>query len=539
MSALAILALVGGTVTSTIFAVDARRQAAAALAAAAEEKKAKEIAVARETETAAVLDFLEHKVFAAARPVGLDGGLGNDVTLRQAIEAALPFVESIFTNQPLIEARLRMTLGASFYYSGDAKPAAEQFELASNLFTHELGADHPDTRASMHNLAECYAALGRYSEAVKLYEEAHAASKANSHLDHPDMLESTYNLAKSYAALGRQADSLKLYEENFTRRKAKHGPEHSATLESMDDLADSYAALRRHADAGKLREETLVLRKAKLGPDHPDTLTNMDKLANSYAALGRHTDVLKLREELLFLRKAKLGPEHPETLGSMHDLAVAQAKTGCVDKACWVLEQIAKRGFYSKALASATKIGPDGINELTKSAAAYRAEQTLQSLDALVLGELRLLAGDPRSAEVAIRSAIKRDSTKGYCYKSLGLCLLAQCKTDESRQAFQEVLKDRKRKDGTYDLEKADPDQLTAAYFLDLITEQAYIERFASDKRLSCFPLFYIAQRREIEGKKDEAIKAYERCVELGKGDNPHTVRALAEWKLRKLKETQ
>jgi hypothetical protein len=54
---------------------------------------------------------------------------------------------------------------------------------------------------------------------------------------------------------------------------------------------------------------------------------------------------------------------------------------------------------------------------------------------------------------------------------------------------------------------------------------------------LACFPWFYIAQRREIEGKKDEALKAYERCVELGKGDNPHTVSALAEWKLRRLTE--
>jgi hypothetical protein len=103
----------------------------------------------------------------------------------------------------------------------------------------------------------------------------------------------------------------------------------------------------------------------------------------------------------------------------------------------------------------------------------------------------------------------------------LGWSLLAQGKIDEAQKAFQETLNEQRRTDGTFDLEKADPDQMTAANFLDLVTEQAYTEHFASYKKLACFPWFCVARRREIEGKKDAAIKAYERCVELGKGDNP------------------
>ena len=88
---------------------DGERQAKGeALAAAEAERKAKETALAREAETQAVLDFVENKVFAAARPEGQDGGLGQDVMLRRAIEAALPFVDQGLTNQPLIEARLRL-----------------------------------------------------------------------------------------------------------------------------------------------------------------------------------------------------------------------------------------------------------------------------------------------------------------------------------------------------------------------------------------------------------------------------------------------
>ena len=68
------------------------------------EKKAKETAETREAETRAVLDFVETRIFGAARPQGQLGGLGGDVSMRRAIESALPFMERSFTYQPLIEA---------------------------------------------------------------------------------------------------------------------------------------------------------------------------------------------------------------------------------------------------------------------------------------------------------------------------------------------------------------------------------------------------------------------------------------------------
>jgi hypothetical protein len=91
--------------------------------------------------------------------------------------------------------------------------------------------------------------------------------------------------------------------------------------------------------------------------------------------------------------------------------------------------------------------------------------------------------------------------------------------------------------DDTYDIKNADPDQMTLLYIRDRITEQVYVEHFASDSRLACFPWFFIGRRCEIEGKQDTAIEAYERCLDLGEDDNPHAVWAVAEWRLRKLNQ--
>jgi serine/threonine protein kinase/tetratricopeptide (TPR) repeat protein len=320
--------LVVGAAVATWQAIVATRAKRDALASAAAEKEAKELAQARDAETQAVLEFVETRVFSAARPEGRTGGLGREVSLRRAIEATVPFVDKSFTNQPLIEARLRMTLGQFFLDLGEAKIAADQCRTAFRLYSKHLGADHPDTLRSMHHLARSYHDLGRYADALKLREETLALCKARLGPDHADTLRSMSCLAYSYAALGRHNDALELCEETLALQQAKLGPDHPDTLQSMSRLANCYAALRRRADALKLREETLARCKAKLGPEHPDTLRSMYSLANSYNVLGRHTDALKLRKETLALMKANFGPDHPETYRSLNGLAVSCAHLG-------------------------------------------------------------------------------------------------------------------------------------------------------------------------------------------------------------------
>ncbi|HVC93200.1 MAG TPA: tetratricopeptide repeat-containing protein kinase family protein, partial [Pirellulales bacterium] len=319
----------------------------------------------REAETAAVLDFVESKVFAAGRPEGQHGGLGHDVTLLQAVEAALPFVEKSFSTQPLIEARLRMTLGVSFLDLGKADKAEEQFQKARTLCTWHLGPDHPNTLNSMNGLANSYADLGRRAEALALREETLALRKAKLGPDHPDTLGSMSNLANSYAALGRYADAVKLCEQTLPVMKAKI-PDHAFTLNCMNILAISYADVGRQTEALKLQEETLALQKANLGPEHPDTLRTMNGLANSYKHLGRYAEALKLDEETLALRKAKFAPGHPATLLNMNNLARSYFEFG---------RRAEGVNLFEETLAlSKVKLGPDHpatLSSMSNLANAY------------------------------------------------------------------------------------------------------------------------------------------------------------------------
>jgi serine/threonine protein kinase len=217
LAAAAFLAMALGTAVSTWQAVRARRAVAA-------EKQAKVAAQAREAEMRAVLEFVEERVFAAARPKGQAGGLGREVTLRQAIDAALPSVAESFASQPLVEARLHWTLGQSYLYLGEPRTAAEQFEASRALYARHRGPDDPETLRTMNGLASGYLDLGRHAEALELREEALALQKAKLVPDHPETLRSMHSLAYSYDALGRHAEALKLREETLDLQKVKLGP---------------------------------------------------------------------------------------------------------------------------------------------------------------------------------------------------------------------------------------------------------------------------------------------------------------------------
>jgi eukaryotic-like serine/threonine-protein kinase len=113
----------------------------------------------------AVLTFLRDDVFAATRPEGRGGGLGKDVTVREAVNAAEPKIAEAFKDQPIIEAEVRDTLGETYWYLGDPPLAIRQFERAVTLRQTRLGPDHTTTLQSRNNLATAYESLGRWAAA--------------------------------------------------------------------------------------------------------------------------------------------------------------------------------------------------------------------------------------------------------------------------------------------------------------------------------------------------------------------------------------
>ncbi len=366
----------------------ARRERDRAMAAEAQAKAEEEKAHRSAAEARSVLRFFDNHVLAAARPQGQEGGLGKDVTIRQAIDAAQAKIAGAFPDQPTVEASIRDELGLTYHYLGEPASAIRQLERALELRTAKLGPDDPDTLTSQNDLASGYKAAGQWNRAIALFERTLEARRAKLGPDHPDTLTSQNNLALAYRDGGRWDQAIRLFEGTLAVESARLGADHPSTLLTLNNLALTYRDDGQWDRAIALFERTLASRTSKLGADHPDTLLTQQNLAMAYREAGRWDQAIPLFERTLAAQAARLGADHPFTLLTQSNLAPAYVAVGQTDRAIALLERTLK--------ARRAKLGadhPSTYSTQNNLALAYQAagrldrsiplfEQTLASLQA-------------------------------------------------------------------------------------------------------------------------------------------------------------
>ncbi len=329
-----------------------------------------------EREAKAVLAFFSDKVLAAPRPRGRLGGLGHDVTLRAAVDAAESVIASDFAAQPNVEAAIRDTLGTTYLYLGEPTLAIPQHQRALALRTLTLGPEHHDTLKSLNNLAFAYQDAGRTTDAIPLHERVVAISRAKWGPEHPDTLKSLTNLALAYGRNGQYAEAIPLFETVFSVREAILGFEHPDTLNALNNLVVAYYSVGRVTEAIPLQEQVLKHFRATLGPNHPKTLLALNNLASTYLEVGRSEQAIPLFTEALQLRRVEPGPDHPDTLTSMNNLAAAYQIDGQNTEAIRRFEEL-----LPLRVAKLPEDHPDTLRTMYNLAQAYREDgRTAQAI---------------------------------------------------------------------------------------------------------------------------------------------------------------
>jgi serine/threonine protein kinase/tetratricopeptide (TPR) repeat protein len=369
--------LCAATVLSVILAMEARTQAKAAELARQSEIQQRHAAVmdrnkaqaaervAREEEAKAkhsddsrksMLEFFQTRVLAATRPRDDLGGLGFNVTIREALEAAEPQISTSFADHPGLEAGIRHTLGETYYFLGLWDRAAAQLERALALHRQTLGPKHEYTLNAMNYLAGAYQRAGRIGESVRLFEEDLALRKEVFGADHRDTLRVRNNLGSAYKDAGRSADAIRIHDDTLKQVESQFGSDDIDALICRHNLAVDYGDSAQTHLAIELLEKNTKLFEQKLGVDHPSTLVSRQSLAGSYLTANRVADATRLSEANLKMMEATLGPDHPHTLGSRHRLADAYLHTGRRAEGIKLHEANLK--------AQTSKLGPEDLETL-------------------------------------------------------------------------------------------------------------------------------------------------------------------------------
>jgi serine/threonine protein kinase/tetratricopeptide (TPR) repeat protein len=250
-----------------------------------------------------------------------EGGKGAVTTARELLDSGARTVDEDLADQPVVQARLMLTIGNISQRLGLYEQAERLLETTAETRRALLGPDHPDTLQAINDLGVVHRKQGRYDEAEAATREALEGRRAVLGDDHPDTLVSLNGLGNVLWSQGRFDDAEALYLEALKSRRSTLGPDHPDTLRSMNDLAVVYDNQRRFDEAEPLYVEALAARRRTLGDDHPDTLRTINNLAILFLKQKRYLEAEPLYIESLETRTQLLGAQHPATARSMSNLA--------------------------------------------------------------------------------------------------------------------------------------------------------------------------------------------------------------------------
>jgi serine/threonine protein kinase/Tfp pilus assembly protein PilF len=279
----------------------------------------------------AINDFLQNDLLAQAsantqaRP---DTKPDPDLKVRTALDRAAARIAGKFGKQPLVEASIRQTIGKTYMDLGLYPDAQKQLERALDLRHRILGYEHPDTLATMNELAILYRDQGRYVQAEPLFTNVLELRRRTLGQEHLDTLSTMNSLAELYRQQGKHGQAEALYAKVLEHQRRVLGGEHPETLVSMNNLALLYLDEGKYEQAEALLTQALRAQRGVQGEEHPDTLTSMNNLALVYRSQGKYGQAEALYAKVLEIRRRVLGEEHPDTLTSMNNLAGALSSTG-------------------------------------------------------------------------------------------------------------------------------------------------------------------------------------------------------------------
>lgn len=385
-------ALILGLVLAVVGLVEARRQ--------------QQIAASNLADAETITGFLTG-ILEQADPARL----GRNVTVAAVLDRAAASLDTSFAGRPLIEARVRHTVGDTYLRLGRYDAAERHARRALVLAREHLPTSDPRRLRAALALGNALVRLDRREEARLIIDEALGLAsvvepvagrdtlrvlKLDGDLaelsgdlvraesisrrvvegrrsalgsSDPETLIAVNDLANVLMEQGRVDEAQQLYDETLRVRRESLGPDHPDTISSINNLAEVYLTRREPERAEALYREAIERGGRTLGPDHPDQIASLTNLATALAWQDRDEEAEAILSDALAIMRRTLGPEHRQTLAVMHNLGAINGYLGRRDK---------ERELKTEVLEIRRRInGPDHLDTVASEMTLARLHATL------------------------------------------------------------------------------------------------------------------------------------------------------------------
>ncbi len=382
-------------------------------------REQRDIAMAQAAVASSTLAFVREDLLAAADPAALPG---RELTVREALDRAVPAVAVRFAGLPVEQSAVRLTLAELYQALGRDEAALDQARLAISLPLPPSAEDlHQrarllalDSLLTLDRLDEVSAYLAQWApppssewapafdlRAGKLVRRRGDFSAAEALLAQIQASadqrlgpgSSTARVARSERAfvlqmLGRQDEAHDLLGEALDEAVGRLGARHPESLVA----AHALGVLDRHrgkfAEAESRLREVLAQRIDVLGGEHPDTLFSRNELATVLQESKRYDEAEPLFREVLNARTRLYGESHIATRNAMSNLGLLYSLWGRLAEAS---------ALYERTLAVEVPLmgeaHPDTLALMHNIAGLYRKQERLA--EALAMHRRVLAAAGP------------------------------------------------------------------------------------------------------------------------------------------------
>jgi len=321
----------------------------------------------REARKARAINLFLQDTLASVRPDGPD----RDITLREVLDEAVPWIDIALRDEPEIEGSLRITIGNSYRALRRFDEAEDHLRRALTLRTEVFGPNHSA-------VAECINALGLLDFDRGRLEEAH-----------------------------------RRIQEALTLRTELLGPDHYDVSLSLQNLGNVYRATHRPIEAEEVFRKALRIRQALLGPKHPDVAMVLFNLAGVMESVGEWDEAEALYRQVLAIRECSLAAKHPDLARIHQTLGVF-----LLDK---LQRPVESESHLEKAVnlwnASGLQATGEWLETSSALGAALAAQGRFDEAEPLVLDAYQRLRETRGEDDVRTRQAMARITT---LYESWG-----------------------------------------------------------------------------------------------------------------------
>lgn len=400
VAAMALLALVGGSIAATV----------GYLRATAAEQKA-----IQEAETATRVSEFLVELFEVSDP---SAARGNSVTAREILDAAVGRIDETLADEPGVRANLKYAMAQVYANLGILQEA----EL--------LARDAPDIRRadstnrelladSLDQLGSISTQLGKSDAAMALHEEALEARQHGRNTATAGQVATLQHLATAAYMQSNIEQSRDYFLRALEMTRAMPNPDKAVQTQITGDLGVIFDRLGDFETAEVYKRNAVEAFDELYGPVHPQSATARNNLALTLNRLRKPNEAAELYQEALEAYRTLYVEQHPNTANTLNNLAQVLLRLERFDEA----EQMQRESyamFESIFGPGHTQVGTAGVN----------------------LGRILLASEKPSEAEASLRKALEIQETAlsadhqriFVAREALAAALIRQGKFAEGRQ---------------------------------------------------------------------------------------------------------